>query len=84
MFCDVDISRSISELHCEAVCLLVWFQGQDNNPGAIVGIHCLVKGHLLSHTEPLKYSDLNRGRLVNNSAQERKIAGEKSNVVYLL
>lgn len=45
---------SVSEPHCEVACLLAQLQGQDSNPGAIVGIHCLVKGHLLSHTEALK------------------------------
>lgn len=30
--------------HCEVECLLAWLQGQDSNPRAILGIHCLVKG----------------------------------------
>lgn len=55
-------SGSLLELHCEAAFLLAWLQGQDSNPGAIVGIHCLVKGHLLRYTELEPGSS---GQLVN-------------------
>lgn len=47
-------SGSVFELHCDTACLLAWLQGQDSNPGAIVGIQCLVKGHLFSCREPFE------------------------------
>lgn len=48
------------KLQFELRFLLAWLQGQDSNPGAIVGIHCLVKGHLLSVSAPFEVHRLTR------------------------
>lgn len=50
--------------------LLAWLQGQGGISKAIVGIYCLVKGHLLSCTEPLKCADLNQGRPVKREKKK--------------
>lgn len=52
--------------------LLAWLQGQGGISKAIVGIYCLVKGHLLSCTEPLKRADLNQGRPVKEKKKKRQ------------
>lgn len=53
--CSTVCCSCVFELHCEGGCLFAWLQGQDSDPGAIVGIHCLVKGHVFSCTQPLMY-----------------------------
>lgn len=58
--------------------LLAWLQGQGGISEAIVGIYCLVKGHLLSGTEPLKYADLNQGRPVRDKEKKKKKTAAES------